>query len=319
MKLKLKIMCAVLMLAGVCAPAFSTETDYAPIFRKTMKVEPSKASMEQMRSFYNQSPWSNEAKAEIMVQMADWKGIHEYDKYESSVRGLLLKLPSVKFLDFALTIENRLYAEEDSILVPIYEDGYFFRGGGILDDWTNDIVAPTDVNSPAVKKWQKEIDKVLGDKTVRVGKENMRASWVARGALFQAALQQSITRIDHNETTVSFFGDTWYGYSVMNQLGVFAVNNTIFGAKSVKRQKLMSDVLRFLTEYVALYYEGNIEHPDSRFFKNPDARMRELYATEALLKRNGGKGIDPKDPNLKKIKEAQSKIAKKNLRKRVGK
>ncbi len=199
MKLKLKIMCAVLMLVGVCAPAFST--DYAPIFRKMMKVEPAKASIEQMRNFYNKSPWSNEAKAEMMIQMASWKGIHQYGKYETSDKGFWWRLPDVKFLDFVLTIENQLYAAEDSILVSIYDDF-------ILDGWSVYHVVPTEDKWPVIRKWRKDIDKILENKTVRVGKKNMQAAQVARGALFEAALRCGIGMIDHDDVTVGIFGDT---------------------------------------------------------------------------------------------------------------
>ncbi len=216
----------------------------------------------------------------------------------------------MKFLDFVLTIENQLYAAEDSILVSIYDDF-------ILDGWSVYHVVPTEDKWPVIRKWRKDIDKILENKTVRVGKKNMQAAQVARGALFEAALRCGIGMIDHNDVTVGIFGDTWYGYYVMIHLGVFAVNNTSFGDNSVKRKKLMRDVLRFLTEYVAMYYEGNIKHPDSKYYSDPGARMKELHRTETLMKKNGGEGLNPRDPNLKRIKDARSKIAEERVRRRM--
>jgi len=290
MKLKLKIMCAVLMLVGVCAPAFST--DYAPIFRKMMKVEPAKASIEQMRNFYDKSPWSNEAKAEMMVQMASWKGISMYTR----LGDLRVRVPNVKFLDFALTIENQLYAEEDSILDPIYRDTILEKVIPDASHWFN-------------KEWQKDIDKILGNKTVRVGKVNVRASWVARGALFQAALRYAIKELVNIDS-----GKTEEGAWLRNALMLFAVNNTLFGANSVERQKLMSDLLKQLTRVVSLcwitvetsgewsYVRKRIPHAG----KNDEVKA--LYDVETMMKRNGGKGLDPKDPNLKRMKDARNKI-----------
>ena len=276
MKLKLKIMCAVLALVGVCLPAFSA--NYAATFKQVMNVEPEKASVAQLKEFYERYSAGKEEKAQLIQEMASWQHIYLYKA----------GMPSVEFLDFVLTIENKLSAEEDSILVPIYKNS--------LNLTTVDT---------SNKNWSKQVDQVLGDKSIQVKGLKMRSSWVARGAVFQAVLQHCVEQKYCYPVS---------GY-VLEGIDIFAVKNVLFGANSKVRKELMRTLLRNATKAVAEGAPAVVETSSSRYSTTKlvheagsKENFHDLLSLEKIIKSTGGDGLDPADPNWKKIQAGRSKV-----------
>ena len=149
--MKLKAVGIICIFIGLLhCPVFGE--DYVNLFTQTMHIQPAQASAEQLRAFYKRYSQEKE-KQQVLVQLASAKKISVLEK----------SMPSIKFIDFALTIENQLPSEDASILVPIYKD--VIEHVAFYD---------TDMNA-----WRNKINAALETKVVRVGEFNLRASWIA--------------------------------------------------------------------------------------------------------------------------------------------
>jgi len=333
MKLNLKVVEMVVLSVGLFyMPAFSTS--YEPDFIKTMNVQPAEASVEQLRAFYQKYDSKNQ-KSNVMVQMAAWKGIALFKD----------GMPSVQFLDFALTIENKLPAADESILTPIYK--HFIHNIPYYED---DNIA----------KWKKNIDEVLGKKTVWIekGEYSTFASHIARDAIFEAVLQYYV---EHNNyaNPIGFenvfsahiprdikavygelpqldYGkiyDHRYRMFIMPKVEVFAVNHRTFGLNSAKRRDLMERLSRNVMEAVA-QNRGNLCGGISYRYHSPgeiDTHIVEevpgsacqalqiwLSRFEKAIKASGGKGFDIKDPNYQQYQLKQAEVTVRYIGAKLG-